>query len=268
MKPPLPPLPSPPSLRSLRSLGSLRAPSSTPPPSPFVHTSLASHKPFYAPCPPPPHTQRNCLPAVPTDIKGIDQNAYRLLNRKQVSRAAPKLCSNAFFNLRFYPSTHLVAIARKLNVAYTFTNSTSGYILNNPKLAEGFKHYNGKYKKLRFFQKIASPLSTAVKRTQFRRIVKRALFEAIHPHTNAVAALRGVYQFRLFIFPSTESDLERVRSDVRLAVNLLVLGAVRPPHAVATAAEKAAFRKTLRLYRAPGDHRVRGSYPKFPFLND
>lgn len=89
----------------------------------FKQTTISSHKHFYAKTPRPPvHTQLNKLPRSSTDIKGIDQMAHKIMNRRLNKN--PTLVKNIHFQLKFYPADSVIGMARKSNIAYTFTNSS------------------------------------------------------------------------------------------------------------------------------------------------
>lgn len=234
---------------------------------------LSNHKYYYnIPKTVPISAREDELPAVPTDIKGIDLLAYRYLNRKKNSKSVPTLASSKYIQLKFYPDDHLLCIARKSNVAYTFTNSSGGFVFNNPQLSEQFKSYNGKYKRHLFFNKNLSPLNSAVKRVLFRRIVKRGLFNSLHKHIkpenveSEILKVRGVYQFRLFVIPKNEQERQEVQRSIDNAIEKILSGKLKFETPLVTPREREEFRKSLRLYKSPGEKNVRGYTPKFPFL--
>ncbi|CAH2354442.1 hypothetical protein CLIB1423_16S02762 [[Candida] railenensis] len=234
---------------------------------------LSNHKYYYnIPKTVPVSAREDELPALPTDIKGIDSSAYRFLNRKKNTKTVPTLVSGKYFQLKFYPDDHLLCIARKSNIAYTFTNSSGGFVFNNAQLSEQFKSYNGKYKRHLFFNKVLSPLNSAVKRVLFRRIVKRGLFNSLHKYVqpenveSEISKVRGVYQFRLFVIPKNEQEKQEVQSAIDNAIEKILSGKLKLETPQVSPREKEEFRKSLRLYKSPGEKNVRGYSPKFPFL--
>lgn len=221
---------------------------------------------------------RNILPENPTDIKGVDQAVYKHVHRKQILKKLPTLLSSKFFALKFFPELHHVSLARKSNIAYTFTNR-GGFNLNDPLLAKSLTEYKGKYKKLAFFQEKLCPLDTAVGRAKYRKFIKRSLFQSLHKFVKTSRDLdqvRGVFFFRFSIVPATESDKQQIMKDLDLALNILLkpdlkynlqlLGVVKE--------QNKAFKngqllvKEVKMYNTIGAKNVPGYYPKLPFINN
>lgn len=219
----------------------------------------------------PVHALRQKLPRVPTDIKGVDQMVYRILNRKLVVKNVPQLIYGPYVHLRFYPESHVVSLARKSNVAYMFTNR-GGFALNSKELETSFLNYNGKYKRNEFFQRKMMPLDTSVNRSKYRKFVKRCLFNSLHRHVQLLETqlplVRGVFQFRLLVIPVSQKEKEKLAKEIDKVVESIVKGKnkkisqVLPP----TSREVSAFMRELRLMDAPGAKNVPGYFPKYPFL--
>jgi hypothetical protein len=226
----------------------------------------------------PPSHIRNCLPEKPTDIKGVDQVVYKHVHRKQMIRKLPTLLSSKFFTLKFFPDLHHVSLARKSNIAYTFTNR-GGFNLNDPLLAKSLTEYKGKYKKLAFFQEKLCPLDTAVGRAKYRKFIKRSLFESLHKYVKLPKDLdqvRGVFFFRFTIVPATESDKQQVMTDLDLALNVLLKSNLNYKLQLLNVVKEQnkAFRngqvlvKEVKMYNTIGARNVPGYYSKLPYIDD
>lgn len=226
----------------------------------------------------PPAHIRNDLPQKPTDIKGVDQAVYKHINRKQMLKKMPTLWSNKFFTLKFFPELHHISLARKSNIAYTFTNR-GGFNLNDPVLEKALGGYKGKYKKYTFFQENLCPLDTAVGRAKYRKFIKRSLFSSLHKYIKEESELelvKGVFFFRFSIAPATDADKLQVMTDLDLAIKMLlnpgldfklkVLRTVKD--------QNKAFRngevlvREISFYNTIGAKNVPGYYPKLPYLKD
>lgn len=226
----------------------------------------------------PPSHIRNCLPEKPTDIKGVDQVVYKHVHRKQILKKLPTLLSGKFFTLKFFPDLHHVSLARKSNIAYTFTNR-GGYNLNDPLLAKSLIEYKGKYKKLAFFQEKLCPLDTAVGRAKYRKFVKRSLFESLHKYVKSPKNLdqvRGVFFFRFTIVPATESDKQQVMTDLDLALNVLLKSNLSYKLQLMNVVKEQnkAFKngqllvKEVKMYNTIGAKNVPGYYSKLPYIDN
>ncbi|CUM48709.1 unnamed protein product [Debaryomyces tyrocola] len=226
----------------------------------------------------PPTHIRNCLPEKPTDIKGVDQVVYKHVQRKQILRKLPTLMSSKFFTLKFFPDLHHISLARKSNIAYTFTNR-GGFNLNDPVLAKSLTEYKGKYKKLAFFQEKLCPLDTAVGRAKYRKFIKRSLFESLHKYVKSAEDLdqvRGVFFFRFTIVPATESDRQQVMTDLDLALNVLLKSNLNYKLQLLSVVKEQnkAFRngqvlvKEVKMYNTIGARNVPGYYSKLPYIDN
>ena len=226
----------------------------------------------------PPSHIRNCLPEKPTDIKGVDQVIYKHVHRKQILKKLPTLLSSKFFTLKFFPDLHHVSLARKSNIAYTFTNR-GGFNLNDPLLAKSLTEYKGKYKKLEFFQEKLCPLDTAVGRAKYRKFIKRSLFESLHRYVKSpkdVDQVRGVFFFRFTIVPATENDKNQVMTDLDLALKVLLRPNLNYKLQLLNVVKEQnkAFRngqmlvKEVKLYNTIGAKNVPGYYSKLPYIDN
>lgn len=226
----------------------------------------------------PPNHIRDILPLKPTDIKGVDQAVYKHVHRKQMLKKMPTLLSSKFFTLKFFPDLHHVSLARKSNIAYTFTNR-GGFNLNDPLLATALTEYKGKYKKLGFFQETLCPLDTAVCRVKYRKFIKRSLFLSLHKHVKIpqdLEQVRGVFFFRFTIVPATEDDRKQVIADLDQAVNILLRPSLNFKLKLWSIVkdQNKTFRngeilvKEVNMYNTIGARNVPGYYSKLPYINN
>lgn len=264
-------------------------PSASPPPSvspnPALQTpSLARYRPQYSShahfiqanyASPPPHVLRN-LPSKPTDILGLDPAAYNHVRRRNLAKTTPSPVTSRFFSLRFFPELHYVSRFRKSTVAYAFTN-ISGYSLNDPKLAEKWKLYSGKWRKHLFFSlSQLSPMDTAVGRSRHRKLVKRALFRSLFNNVAGdVSKVAGVFFFRFNVIPANEKDLQQMEAHIESAVKTVVSskGFLEKLRAATIAQNRKAANGQLLMKEVQTSNyvwpqKVPGYYPKLPFLRD
>lgn len=222
-----------------------------------------------------PHITNQCLPTTHLDIKGVDSAAYVMLNRRTSLKTFPKLMQNRFFSLRYIPLNHFLASARKSNIAYTFTNSQVD-ILNSPQLASQFKTYKGSYKSLPYFQTLPAPMSTAFARTKYRKLVKKALHEALHTvvpnNEKGVARVSGVYMFKFSAVPTTKEEIQSIRDNLVKAITKvygdetfrqslqLSVGSLMK------SGDKKTLLKSILRENTIDAHEVPGYIPKLPFL--
>lgn len=178
---------------------------------------------FYRSLKPVPTYADNKLPLKPTDIKGVDSFLHAFLGYGKASNLIPRLCTNNFFTLQFYPHNHEFAKFRKSTVAYTFTNK-AGYQLNNPKLESAFLSYKGKYKNDGYFKSNCRPLSIACSRSWYRKFIKRALFKSIRSNLggSSVEPVSGLFKFTFNEVPRTRQDQELVSNEIDSAVRTLI----------------------------------------------
>lgn len=222
-----------------------------------------------------PHITNQSLPKTHLDIRGVDSAAYLMLNRKTNLKTFPKLERNRYFSLKFVPLNHYLASARKSNIAYTFTNSQVE-LLNSPQLAALFKNYKGPYRSLPYFQTQPAPMATAFARTRFRKLVKRALHEALHKvvpnNERGVAKVSGVYMFKFLAVPTTVAEIQSVRDHIMKAVkkvygdenygkSLQVFVAAQTK-----SGDKKSLLNSVLRENTIDAHEVPGYIPKLPFL--
>lgn len=217
-----------------------------------------------------PTYARYSLPTAPTDIKGVDPEVYLHMNRKQMARQLPKLASNRFFNLIYFPESHHIALARKSTIAYMFSNK-GGTLFNDGDYARLFTTYKGKYKKDNYFSEKKLPMDSAIERQRYRRLVKNELYEAILRYTKNedIKTVAGVFCFRFGLVPVTEDDHLRVKLAIRKAVlslydrklQLQLRDISRKHESMA-----AQLLPNITVHNTMGEENVPGYYPKYPFL--
>lgn len=221
-----------------------------------------------------PHINTKKLPKKPTDIRGLDTAAFSHVGRKQMYKNMPHLLRNQFFSLKFFPSSHHLSLARKSNVAYTFSNR-GGNVLNDADLQSAFSKYKGEYRKMPFFLTLPTPRDSAVHRGKYRKAVKTCLFESLHRIVLAkeVKMVGGIFFFRFHNSPATAEDYERIRNDLDLAVATLVRDTafqkllrkiVQKQNQDFNNGER--LLKEVRPENTLGAKRVPGYYPKLPYL--
>ncbi|CUM63987.1 uncharacterized protein PRCAT00001575001 [Priceomyces carsonii] len=225
----------------------------------------------------PDHARQDILPVQPTDIKGIDSAAYRHIQRGKLIKKLPRLAGNRFFSLHFFPEQHYISLARKSNIAYTFTNR-GGFKLNNSTLQSNLERYRGQYQNLTYFQEDLFPLSIATCRSKYRKLIKRALFNSVkrcikdHSQYNLVS---GVFYFRLSVVPVTEDDKREIQEETNKSLyRLLNDNELRKTTLSISREHNKEFRKgqfllkDVRRYNTLGAENVPGYYPKLPFLGN
>ncbi|ABN67692.2 predicted protein, partial [Scheffersomyces stipitis CBS 6054] len=164
------------------------------------------------------------LPHFPEDIKGVDENAYSLLYKNKVQKPMPVLMSNEFFSLIFFPSDHFVSSYRKSNISYTFTNYGPSK-LNSQVLEKAINSYKGKYRSTTFFQENLQPFTTAVGRSNNRKLMKRCLFNALCDQVKTqdqLVSVSGIFRFRFLSVPVTDKDKSKVQRDISNSVNRIL----------------------------------------------
>lgn len=225
-----------------------------------------------------PHITNKLLPRLATDIRGIDSAAYSYVDRKRMWRTLPTVIQNKFFTLKFFPALHHVCMARKSNIAYTFTNF-SGPVLNDPDLLALFSKYSGKYKNLNFFKSQPTPFGTAALRIRNRKFIKRTLFAALHsvlpqPLALDISAVSGIWFFRFAACAATSEDILLVERDLEKAVSKVLrnkafakqVADVTNQHNLNQQGVKQLLRD-VKLENTLGASRVPGYYPKLPFIH-
>lgn len=219
-----------------------------------------------------PTYARYRLPTAPTDIKGVDPEVYLHMNRKQMAKELPKLASNRFFNLIFFPESHHIALVRKSTIAYMFSNK-GGTLFNDGEYARLFTTYNGKYKKDSYFSTRKFPMDSAIERQRFRRLVKSDLYEAILRHTENedINIVAGVFCFRFGLVPVTQEDHLQIKLAIRKAVLSLFdrklqeqLKSISRKHQHMAAQ----LLRNITVHNTMGEENVPGYYPKYPFLKN
>lgn len=225
---------------------------------------------------PPIHTIEESLPNTATDIKGVDSAVYGHMQKKQILKKLPPLVNNKYFLLKFLPHQHYLALARKSNIAYTFTNR-GGYKLNNLLLDKALANYNGKYKTLSFFQENLFPLNTAVNRAKYRKFVKRLLFEAVIDNADikTVSLVSGIFSFRFMTVPISEEDRHSVKNALDGAVKTVLHNKKFRDKLFQVVNLQNSNTKNIdqllaevSKYNTIGAKNVPGYYPKLPFLRE
>ncbi|EDK38998.2 hypothetical protein PGUG_03096 [Meyerozyma guilliermondii ATCC 6260] len=217
-----------------------------------------------------PTYARYSLPTAPTDIKGVDPEVYSHMNRRQMAKQLPKLASNRFFNLIFFPESHHIASVRKSTIAYMFSNK-GGTLFNDGDYARLFTTYKGTYKKDNYFSEKMLPMDSAIERQRFRRLVKNELYEAILKYTKNedINIVAGVFCFRFGLVPVTEDDHLRVKLAIRKAVSSLFDRKLQEQLKVISKKHQnmaAQLLPNITVHNTMGEENVPGYYPKYPFL--
>ncbi|KAK6462339.1 hypothetical protein DFJ63DRAFT_335669 [Scheffersomyces coipomensis] len=217
------------------------------------------------------------LPQVPTDIKGVDPEAYFGLTFFKGMNQIPLLIDNDFFNLKFIPKQHFIAQYRKSNIAYTFQNH-GGYKLNDPELEKSVNSYKGRYKANTFFMEKLTPFSTAFGRIRYRKLLKRLLFNAVKEvedkNDPKALDLAGIYKFSFKRVPNTSEEIDRCQGDLLSSVDK-ILHHKQLQTKLIESYRDAKFkngdlnnlRSKATLYNTVRPQRVPGFLPKYPFLN-
>lgn len=189
---------------------------------PFLRSDPITNKPA-VPWQKLPHIRTDRLPEKAIDIKGTDTSAHQFFLRRPVFGKIPTLFTSKYFTLTFIPQIHVISSLRKSNVAYTFTNY-GGPNFNSAELQKGLVAYRGEYRSLEFFKSVHSPMGTAVSRSNFRKLVKRALYKALHQvvpnEATEVEKIAGIFHFRFNRYP-VPSERNAMREDVLDAVTKL-----------------------------------------------
>ncbi|GEQ70907.1 hypothetical protein JCM33374_g4587 [Metschnikowia sp. JCM 33374] len=224
-----------------------------------------------------PHIRSDKLPQKATDIRGIDAAGHQVFSRKQVFGKIPKLSASKYFSVTFIPANHVIGSLRKSNIAYTFTNY-GGHNLNDQTLQKCFTEYRGKYKSLGFFKTIHSPMGTAVSRCKLRRLVKEALFKALHeviPNTpTEVAKVAGIFHFKFQRYPAGR-EKQALRADINNAVVRLYTNTTLSSTLASVSKQSNRDYRNVRMLvrdirpeNAIGADSTPGYYPKLPFLGE
>ena len=167
------------------------------------------------------------FPSTPSDIKGMDQTAYKYLNRNKALHKTPTIVSTPFLQVKFFHKNHFIARARKSNIAFGHFNSGVP-IMNDKLLEKAVCTYSGKYKNQAFFGERSNPLSTAVGRTQYKKLVRRCLFNSLHRHfkgpnrENVIDKVSGVYFVQFFKVPVTQKDRNVVSRGFDKAIDSVI----------------------------------------------
>lgn len=222
-----------------------------------------------------PHINQKTLPVDPTDIKGVDNVAYLMVNRAISNKSAPRVVQNRFFSLKFLPTTHYLSQARKSNVAYTFSNFRMS-ILNSPELGTCFSKYRGAFKNLDYFKTQPYPMGTAVARTKYRKFVKKELHKhlwGIVPNIESeIVKVSGIFCFRFSAVPTTREELQLVSNDIRKAVNKVYCDNIyflSLQNFVSRQDNRSGLRSLMQNVQKENcidANKVPGFYPKLPFL--
>lgn len=187
---------------------------------------------------PPVFADPTCLPQTPTDIKGVDASVYQHLRNNRFSKLIPTVTNNKYFSLKYYPSNHYISMFRKSTIAYTFTNK-GGYKLNDQTLEAALQDYKGKYRNDTFFKENLQPLETSFGRIQYRRFIKKCLFDSIWKtvsyeqelpgRTNIesisptdIKKLSGVFRFTFLHVPKTTKEKEDVLSSMQFSLKRIL----------------------------------------------
>lgn len=224
-----------------------------------------------------PHISNKSLPSKPIDIRGVDAAAYPHLQKKLLFRGIPVLVQNKFFSVKFVDSTHHLSLVRKSNIAYTFSNYGTP-VLNDNSLAIAFKEYKGTYKNLEFFKSQPHGTDTACARIQYRKRVKRSLFEALHheiPNSSdtEIRSVSGIFLFRFSTCPSTAEDFALVDKDLKAGIATILRNKqYKAKLQLVTKQQNKEFKngkalvKQVTMENTLGAKRVPGYYPKLPFI--
>ena len=233
------------------------------------YSSLPSKTPLFA--------RIDVLPSVPTDIRGVDAMVYMNIRKPRLTKDIPRVVSNLFFSLKFFPVEHHFSLFRKSNIAYTFTNK-AGHKLNSKALEAVLNTYLGKYKSLNFFRENLQPLHTAFGRTRFRKLIKSSLHESLHKLVKLeqdVSRVSGIFRFSFSLVPTTSNDRATIQNDLDKAVKTILsnqtfrkklLLAVHSSNS--NKQDIAYLRKGVTKFNSIGERNVPGYYPKFPFIDD
>ncbi|KAM9909120.1 hypothetical protein OXX69_005731 [Metschnikowia pulcherrima] len=222
-----------------------------------------------------PHIRKDILPEKATDIRGIDSAGHQFFSRRPLFGKIPMLLSSKYFTVTFLPHTHTICSLRKSNIAYTFTNY-GGPNLNDQSLQKNLTEYKGKYRALEYFKSVHSPMGTAVSRSKFRKLVKRALHRALHevvPNTpGEVEIVSGIFHFRFNRYP-TSSERIALKKDVKSAVTKLYTNSKLRERLFGLARQQSRAYPNLRMLardfkteNIAGARTTRGYFPKLPYL--
>lgn len=166
--------------------------------------------------------QTQALPSHQTEIKGVDQAVFNQILRKNNFKKCPPITRSNFLAIQFLPQSHDASRYRKSNVAMLF--STFGIsMMNNQKLEEDFKSYNGKYKRLNFMVKNPHPTQSACGRSILKRRFRQFLMDAIEKRMNigGVEKLSGLFICTVFKVPITKEQENAVRNEFETAVEAI-----------------------------------------------
>lgn len=222
-----------------------------------------------------PHINQRILPAAPTDIKGVDTAAYFMISRAISHKSAPRVIQNRFFLLKFLPKSHYLSLARKSNVAYTFSNFRIS-ILNSSDLEACFSKYKGSYRNLDYFKTQPHPMGSAVARTKYRKFVKRELhkhlWDVVPNLESEIVKVSGIFCFRFTAVPTTEEELQLVSNDIRKAVNKVYCDNIyhqnlqRYVRLQDDRGGSSSLTQNVQKENNIDANQVPGFYPKLPFL--
>lgn len=184
----------------------------------FEYPKFSNSDEFYIAFKPPSFIKKDALPDKPTDIRGIDQSGFSYLHRRIVNKI-PVLSSCKFLLIRFFPDTHFISSLRKSNIAFGNFNHPVN-VLNDPVLEKALANYNGPFKNDTFFSIKKNPLTSAVGRSTFRKLIKEGIFQAVQGKD--VERVRGFYFIQHYKMPVTEEDKQLVKDTIHQAVDKLM----------------------------------------------
>lgn len=234
----------------------------------FESPKFSSASDFNSKFTPPNFIRNDCLPEKPTDIRGIDQSGFSYLQRSRVNKI-PVLSSSKFLLLRFFPESHFISSLRKSNIAFGNFNYPVN-VLNDPVLEKALDAYKGPYRNNTFFSIKRNPLSSAVGRSTFRKLIKKGIFEAVQGKT--VERVRGFYFIQHYKVPVTEEDEEVVRNTIKQGINKLVKddNLYNKLLSITKEQNKSAprtLRSMIRRSNTVAEDQLPLYYPKLPFFN-
>lgn len=224
-----------------------------------------------------PHIRTDFLPEKATDIRGVDTSAHQIFSRRPIFGKIPTLFSSRYFTVTFIPHSHIFSSLRKSNVAYTFTNYGCPN-LNDNNLQKSLVAYRGKYRSLEYFKSIHSPMGTAVSRGNFRKLVKRALYRALHEivpnKPTEVEKVAGIFHFRFSRYP-VPAERNVMRNDVLNAVKKLYTNQSHQRLLEAITQKQnreypniRSLARDVRVENILGATTTPGYFPKLPYFRD
>lgn len=245
-----------PILRPLVSLNPLISPKRLAP------SKFANSKHFISRYEPPDFINPHSIPQSRIKIKGIDTSGYMHLRSKTMG-PLPIVAKNRFLSVKFFPDCHFISKLRKSNIALVCFNNPIP-MLNDPVLEKGLKSYNGNHRNLAYFTEKSHPLTTAVGRARYRKLLRDCLCCSVQ--NKPVEKTRGVYYVNYNRVPVTDADRREVQKTFDEAVARVVQDFKSLSNKSKNLRPPKGYLSRVKMYNTFEEDRLDLSYPKLPFI--